>query len=367
MDIKTLSPILAAFRAEGTPVAAEEMKSGNINATWRVDYECRGARSRYILQRVNTYVFREPGRMMENIRAVTEHLRRAVEARGEDPARRVLRMIPTQAGEMLYTDEKGSAWRMYVFIDDAFAYDAVDAAAFLQVGRGFGRFQRLLADFPAEQLYASIPDFHNTPQRIAQLEAAIREDRVHRAAGVREEIDFLLSRREVLCSVTRLIDAGELPLRVTHNDTKSNNVMLDRATGEALCVIDLDTVMPGSVLYDYGDAIRFGGNTAAEDEPDTAKISLDMEKTEAFTRGFIEETNGFLLENELRRLPLGIQVMTGELALRFLTDYLNGDVYFKTLYPEHNLVRTRAQMALLKDVERRESDLAQMIEALLRS
>ena len=194
---------------------------------------------------------------------------------------------------------------------------------------------------------------------------AIAANPVGRVREVRADIDFLMARREKLCSIIPLIESGELPLRVTHNDTKSNNVMLDADTGKALCVIDLDTVMPGSALYDYGDAIRFGGNAAAEDEADTAKISLDMEKTEAFTRGFIGETNGFLTENELCRLPLGIYVMTGELAVRFLWDYISGDHYWKTDLPDHNLRRSRAQAALLRDVERKEGELQAMVDRLI--
>jgi len=357
----TVLQVCGQFRFEGTLSAAEELRSGNINTTYHLTYQAPNGAQQYILQRINTYVFKNPLGMMQNISRVTDHLRHALAAQGVDPRRRVLEIILTRAGDLLLTGSDGSSWRAYRYIDNAVAYDQVGAPLFYQVGRGFGQFQRLLADYPADQLFESIPSFHQNARRFDQLMRAVQEDRAGRAKGVRREIAFVLDRREMLCSVALLAEQGVLPLRVTHNDTKSNNVMLDRISGEPLCVIDLDTVMPGSVLYDYGDAIRFGGSTAAEDEPDTAKIALDLDKTRAFTQGFLEETGASLTREELDRLPLGIKIMTGEMVMRFLADYLNGDVYFKTDYPEHNLVRTRAQMALLEDVERKEDLLRQMI------
>ncbi|MBQ9299457.1 MAG: aminoglycoside phosphotransferase family protein [Clostridia bacterium] len=364
MEAKEILDILPHFALEGRLTEAKELKSGNINATYRLALDDHGIRREYILQRINTYVFRDPERMMKNIAAVTDHLRAALLKAGEPPDRRVLRVIPTAEGKLLHTDSSG-CWRVYPFISGAFARDTVDAAAFREVGRGFGRFQQLLADYPAERLYESIPDFHNTEKRYEQLSAAIKADAAGRVKEVQPEIQFLFAHRERLCGIVRLIARGEMPLRVTHNDTKSNNVMLDKATGRALCVIDLDTVMPGSVLYDYGDAIRFGASTAPEDEPDTGKIALDMEKTAAFTQGFIEETGGFLRQDELQRLPLGIEAMTGEVAVRFLADYLNGDRYFKINFPCHNLVRARAQIALLRDVESKREALQKMVDELI--
>lgn len=356
--------ILPHFRFQGAFQSMEELKSGNVNHTYRLIYDDNGQRHDYVLQRINTYAFREPVRMMENIAGVTDHLRRALIAKGENPHRRVLEVIRTAEGQPLYMDGE-NVWRAYVFITDAFAYDTTDAAAFREVGRGFGNFQKLLIDYPADHLFESIPNFHNTYKRFFQLMRSIDEDRAGRVKDVKEEIEFFFDRRKMLWSIVELIEGGVLPLRVTHNDTKSNNVMLDRATGKAICVIDLDTVMPGSVLYDYGDAIRFGANTAAEDEKDTSKISLDLSKARAFTEGFMAETNGFLTKDELRRLPLGIKVLTGELAMRFLTDYLDGDPYFKIDYPEHNLVRTRAQMALLRDIEMKETQLQALVDELM--
>ena len=363
METKEIQAILAHFPLKGELAEVTELKSGNINATYRMTFADGDAARKYILQRINTYVFRQPQRMMENILGVTEHLRRAITARGEDPARRVLQVIPTVGGGLMHEDATG-CWRVYPFIDNAFAYDTVDTAAFEAVGRGFGEFQRLLADYPAEKLFDSIPDFHNTARRYEQLDAAIAADSAGRVKDTKDEIDFILAQREHLCGIVRMIDQGVLPLRVTHNDTKSNNVMLDKATGKPLCVIDLDTVMPGSVLYDYGDAIRFGGSTAAEDEADTGKIALDMEKTAAFSRGFLAEVRHSLSPAEIEHLPLGIEVMTGEMVARFLADYLNGDVYFKTEDPMHNLRRTRAQIALLRDIESKREQLSEMVHTL---
>ena len=356
--------LLPHFRFEGDFRRMEELKSGNVNRTYRLTYDDGGVQRDYVLQRINTYAFHDPERMMENIAGVTDHLRRALIARGESPERRVLEVIRTTEDKPLYIDGE-DVWRAYAFIGNAFAYDTVDPAAFYEVGRGFGNFQKLLIDYPAERLYESIPDFHNTYKRFFQLMRAIDEDKAGRAREVKEEIEFFFDRRRMLWSIVELIENGVLPLRVTHNDTKSNNVMLDRDSGKAICVIDLDTVMPGSVLYDYGDAIRFGANAAAEDEPDTGRIALDLSKARAFTEGFMAETNGFLTREELTRLPLGIKVLTGELAMRFLTDYLDGDLYFKTAYPQHNLVRARAQIALLRDIERKEDQLQALVDSLI--
>ena len=361
--IKTIVP---QFFFHGVYQSAVEMHSGNVNNTFHLIYDDHGVRRDYVLQRINTYVFKEPQNVMQNIARVSDHLRTAMIARGEDPERRVLELIPTRSGSLMYKDGQDGFWRAYSFITDATAYDIVSSPEiFYEVGRGFGNFQKLLIDFPANELFVPIPDFHNTYKRFFQLMRSIDEDKAGRVAEVEEEIEFMFAHRRMMSSIVRLIDQGVLPLRVTHNDTKSNNVMVDNATGKAICVIDLDTVMPGSVLYDYGDAIRFGASTAAEDEPDTSKIALDMDKTRAFTRGFIEETNGFLTQDELTRLPLGIKVITCELAMRFLTDYLDGDLYFKINSPQHNLIRARAQIALLRDIERKEDALQQMVNELI--
>ncbi len=362
-DIKDIVP---HFFFRGTYKSGEELHSGNINTTYHFVNDEQGTLRHYLLQKVNSFVFKEPERVMQNIARVTEHVRTRMIEEGINPERRVLDLIPTRSGQLMLKDKSGDFWRGYTYITDATAYDMVNSPElFCEVGRGFGTFQRYLTDFPASELFDAIPDFHNTKKRFFAFVRAVDENLAGRASEVEKEIEFMFDHRKMMCEIVQRIDAGELPTRVTHNDTKSNNVMMDDKTNEALCVIDLDTVMAGSVLYDYGDAIRFGASTAAEDEPDVSMIALDMDKTRAFTKGFIEETNGFLTQNELHMLPLGIKVLTCELAMRFLTDYLNGDQYFKVNSPQHNLVRTRAQIALLKDIERKEEELQTMVNELI--
>ena len=359
--------VLAQFQFEGAFEGADELCSGNINNTYRLNYRLPdgGARA-YILQQINTYAFKKPEEVMSNVQRVTRHLERAVRAEGDSPERRVLRLISTGDGGCMYRDAQQRCWRAYDFISGAVAYDRAERPEhFMEAGRAFGKFQRMLFDFPAEELYETIPNFHNTRKRFYDFVAAVAADRAGRVKDLEREIDFFFDRRKMMSQAVEMIERGELPLRVTHNDTKMNNVMLDAASGEGLCVIDLDTVMPGSVLYDYGDAVRFGASTAAEDEPDTSKIALDMELFKAFTRGFVPEVKGALTATELRLLPLGIKLMTCELAMRFLTDYIDGDLYFKVRSPEHNLVRARAQMKLLEDVEAKYGALCKFMDDMM--
>lgn len=368
MIYNRIKTVLKQFCFQGEYQSVQELVSGNVNSTYHLFYNDHGTPHQYVLQRINEYVFKEPVNVMQNIVRVTEHLRGSLENAGLNADGHVLDIIKTVTGEPLYVDPKdGSFWRAYVFIDNAIAPDTVTSLNMMrEVGRGFGNFQRLLVDFPAEELYVPIPNFHNTTKRFYAFVRAVDEDKAGRVKDVEDEIEFFFEHRRMMNQIVQLLNNGTLPLRVTHNDTKSNNVMMDIDSGKAVCVIDLDTVMPGSSLYDYGDAVRFGASTAAEDEPDTAKIALDMEKTRAFTEGFVEETNGFLTQAELRRLPLGIKVITCELAMRFLTDYIDGDLYFRVNSPQHNLIRARAQMALLRDIERKQDALDDMMDDLLR-
>lgn len=363
MTYNAIKNVLSNFCFQGQYNSVSEVTSGNINTTYLLEYHDDAQPYLYILQHINTYVFKNPHEVISNISAVTNHLREALRRNNVDTARRVLELIPTRDGGNLHQDREGDVWRAYTYIDNAKALDVVNSADEMeQVGRGFGVFQKLLYDFPAQKLFCPIPNFHHTLKRFYTFVRSVDEDRAGRVRYLDKEIEFMFDRRRMMGSIVKMLDEGVIPYRVTHNDTKSNNVMLDNLTGEAICVIDLDTVMAGSALYDYGDAVRFGASTAAEDEPDVSKIALDMAKTEAFTKGFIEETNGFLTKEELLNLPLGIKVLTCELAMRFLTDYIDGDVYFKVNSPEHNLIRARAQMALLLDIERREADLQAMTE-----
>lgn len=368
MVYNEIKHVLSQFQFQGTYQRAEEIVSGNVNNTYHLFYRAEdGSALEYVLQQINGYAFRRPDIVMRNITLVTEHLRRRLEGEGISPERRILQFIPTTTGAMFFVDEQGRSFRAYRYVDRAFAYDRVENPRhFYEAGCAFGQFQRLLTDFPVEQLEETIPDFHNTPKRFLQFVRAAEEDRAGRAAAVEEEIDFFFDRRKMMGGIVKRIQSGEIPLRVTHNDTKINNVLIDQETERAICVIDLDTVMPGSALYDFGDAIRFGASSADEDEEDLSRIYLDMEKFRMFTQGFLSQVNGFLSPEEIRLLPLGVKVITCELAMRFLTDYIDGDLYFKVRSPEHNLIRARAQMQLLRDMEARDEEMDGIIREILR-
>ena len=363
--------IASHFRFEPVPVSCKELRSGNVNVTYRLDVDPADKSKSYILQRINTVAFKDPDSLMENIRLVTRYIKDAYIAKGQDPARRVLDFIDaaegdTENGTLLYRDAEDSCWRAYRYVDDVTAYDRIESAdLFREAGRGFGEFQTMLSAFPAEQLTETIVGFHNTPARYEVFLAKVAEDPAGRVASLSDEIAFFKSREGLMRGIVDRLADGTLPLRVTHNDTKLNNVLLDNATGKALCVIDLDTVRPGSSLYDYGDAVRYGACTAAEDEPDTSKIGFDMELFRAFTEGFVSTTAGSLTDTEIRLLPLGIAVITCELAMRFLTDYIDGDKYFKINCPDHNLVRARAQMKLLCEVEKAMPAMNAFVEGML--
>ena len=355
------------FNFEGKYLSAEELRSGNINSTYRLTFvKPDGTRQDYILQRINTVVFKDPYAVMENITNVIDHIDKKLTEEGEDTSRRLLHFVTTKNGSYLYKDNSGAFWRAYVFVEGVTAYNSIsDPHLFYEAGRGFGEFQKNLFDFPAELLHETIPDFHNTKRRFYAFVAAIAEDKAGRVRELEAEIDFLFDRRKMMGEIVDKIDAGVLPMRVTHNDTKLNNVLIDNVTGEAVCVIDLDTVMPGSSLYDYGDAIRFGASTAAEDEADLSKITVNMELFKLFTKGFVEEIANALTKEEIHYLPLGAKVMTCELALRFLTDYINGDEYFKVNSPDHNLIRARAQMKLLTEIEAKYDEMVEYVDSLI--
>jgi len=330
-----------AFRMHGTPVSCVVFGHGHINHTLKITTDTG---SEYVLQRINKYVFRDPVRLMANASAITEYLR----ARIDDP-RLALHFIPTYRGNFYHRDENGEFWRAYDFVG-GFCLDAPETEEdFYQSALAFGRFQQLLTDFPADSLYETIPEFHNTIDRYRQLKESVKVDSCGRAAGVQKELAFALAQEEPAGTLQRMRLAGELPLRVTHNDTKLNNVLLDRTTRKSLCVLDLDTVMPGLSVYDFGDSIRFGAATAPEDEPDTEKMALDLHLFEVYTKGYLEAATA-LTDKEVEMLPMGAFVMTIEVGIRFLKDYLDGDLYFKTAYPEHNLVRARTQLKLAADM-----------------
>ena len=356
--------IIRQFCYEGTYKSAYEIKAGNVNATYRLTYADGDAERFYVLQKINRVAFRDPDGLMENVIRVTNHIEAKLDKNDPDFYRKRLRFVPATGGGYLYCDDVGNYWRSYVYVDNVTAHDSInDPHLFYEAGKGFGEFQKQLFDFPAAQLHETIPNFHNTKRRFYDFVAAIAADKADRVHGIEAEIDFLFDRRKMMGEIVDKLDSGVLPVRVTHNDTKLNNVLIDNVTGKAICVIDLDTVMPGSSLYDFGDAIRFGASTAAEDEEDLSKISLDMELFKLFTKGFIEEISGALEKEEIRYLPLGVKVITCELAMRFLTDYINGDEYFKTKSPDHNLIRARAQMKLLTEIEAKYDEMVKYVES----
>ncbi len=366
MNYNDIKYAIRNFKFEGEYQDYVELKSGNINSTCMLIYKYEGKEKKYILQRINKAVFQNMTALMNNISAVIEHIGTKIDKDDPEYERKFLNFVKTKDGEYLYADDHACFWRAYLYVDNTTAYDSIEnPELFYEAGRGFGIFQRHLDDFPVDKLVEIIPKFHDTKSRFFDFVAAVAKDAVGRVAKLESEIDFLFDRRKMMAEIVNMIDAGVIPVRVTHNDTKLNNILIDNDTGKAMCVIDLDTVMPGSVLYDFGDAIRFGANTAAEDEPDVSKITLDMGLFKLFAKGFLEETEGLFSKEEIHYLPLGVKVITCELAMRFLTDYINGDVYFKTKYPDHNLVRARAQMKLLTEIEAKYDEMVAYVDSLV--
>ncbi len=353
MVTEKIAAIAENFLLEGTLVDAITIVQGHINDTYRLICKTDSGELEYTLQAINQYVFKNPELVMENICAVTEFLRKKIGAAGGNTERETLTVIATKDGKSFYIDENGSYWRVYNYISGASSYDSVQNAQHLyNAGYAFGRFQNQLADFPIETLHDTIPNFHNTKKRLQDFFAAVERNESGRAADCAEEIAFFRARENEAAFLLDLQEAGELPTRVTHNDTKYNNILIDDATGEALCVIDLDTVMPGLSAYDYGDAIRFAASTAAEDETDLSKVTIDMELYELFTGGFVSAAKGLLSERELELLPWGARIITLELASRFLADHIDGDKYFKIHRENHNLERARCQMKLVEEMEK---------------
>ncbi len=359
----TIEFVCRAFLIPGRYIRCVTLHTGNINGTYRVTFRDNGKEQDYIVQRINAYVFKNPVEIMSNINAVTGHIREKIEAgthRNTD--RFVLQFLSTAQGLNYYQGREGNFWRAYRFIDNSVTYDSSEDLAVLEnAGHAFGQFQKDLMDFDASRLYETIPDFHNTPKRLDTLFAHAAEDPCGRCGEIQEELDYLRASRERVDQLFTLVNAGDIPFRVTHNDTKCNNVLFDETTGEALAVIDLDTVMPGLIMYDFGDAVRFAANTAAEDEPDTTLVGLDLTRYTAFTWGFVSSLGELITQAELDNMALGAYDITVELASRFLDDYITGDKYFATRYPGHNLDRTRCQIALAKDMERQLNEMQAIV------
>lgn len=356
---REIKNITSAFVLEENLTECIPYGSGHINDTYRLTYSTG---KHYILQKMNRSIFTKPVELMENVSGVTAWLRKKIQENGGDVDRETLNLVMTKDGLPYYVDEDGEYWRVYLFIEDATCYDMVkDEEDFYQSAVAFGHFQRLLADYPAETLHETIVNFHNTVDRLDKFKTAVEKDICHRAADVEKEIQFVLDRTELAHVLCDMQDQGKLPLRVTHNDTKLNNIMIDNATGKAICVIDLDTVMPGLSVNDFGDSIRFGASTGAEDEKDLTKVSCDLHLYEVYVKGFIEGCGDALTETELDMLPMGAILMTFECGMRFLTDYLEGDHYFKIHREGHNLDRCRTQFKLVKDMEEKLSRMKEIV------
>jgi hypothetical protein len=358
-DIRLLAKQLEIF---GQFLGAEPYGSGHINDTYCAVFDQAGTKTRYILQRINHNIFKNPVALMDNIQRVTAHL--ATKVIGErDCARRVLTLIPARNGLCYCRDEQGNYWRAYLFIENARSYDAVESPrqAF-EAAKAYGHFQKLLADLPAPRLHDTIPDFHHTPKRFAALLKAIENDAVNRAALAKEEIEFALRQ----APITDVLINADLPERVTHNDTKFNNVMLDDETGEGICVVDLDTLMPGVALYDFGDMVRTTTSPAKEDERDLAKVEMQIPMFEALVRGYLAAAGSFLTSAEKKLLVFSGKLITFEIGIRFLTDFLEGDTYFKVHREGHNLDRCRTQFKLVGSIEQQEGKMNDIIESIER-
>jgi len=357
-----LKEVLAAYDFPATLVGAVRYGQGHINDTFCVLCQPQeGDAVRFILQGLSSAAFPHPEELMENFAGITSFLREKVIAEGGDPMRETLSLVNTADGKPFYTDSNGKVWRLTPFIENTDCYQSATPELFEASARAFGRFQYMLKDYPAATLHEAIVNFHNTEDRFAKFIAALEADKMGRAKDVQAEVQFVLDRKADCSVALQALRDGILPLRVTHNDTKLNNILIDRETKEGICVIDLDTTMPGLSINDFGDSIRFGANHSKEDEKDLGKVYFDIELYEAYTRGFIQGAKGGLTPAELEYLPWGARLMTLECGIRFLTDYLDGDNYFRIHYPEQNLDRTRTQFKLVKDMEEQFDAMAAVI------
>lgn len=359
---------IAAFPIEtaqnGSLVERRPYGNGHINDTFLL--RCTSPNqneTKFILQRMNHDIFKNPPQLMENVVQVTQHLRRTILSQGGDPNRETLNVLQTRNGADWYQDSSQNYWRVFPFIERSVCLEKVESEKdFYDSAVAFGNFQRQLADFPVRKLHETIPNFHNTSSRFEDFQKAVQEGDQSRAALAQAELAFALDRKQDTAVLTNLLAEGKLPLRVTHNDTKLNNILFDADTHKALCIIDLDTVMPGLSLYDFGDSIRFGANTGAEDETDLSKVELDLSLFEAFTKGYLEGCAGSLAPKEIEMLPMGAKLMTYECGIRFLADFLTGDHYFKTHREHHNLDRARTQFKLVADMEAKWHDMTVIVK-----
>jgi len=357
-----LSEVLAAYDLPATVLGAVRYGQGHINDTFCVLCQPQeGDCIRFILQGLSSAAFPHPEELMENFIGITSYLREKTIAKGGDPLRETLSLVKTRDGKDFYTDSTGKVWRLTPFIENTDCFQSATPELFEASARAFGRFQYMLQGYPAETLHETIVNFHNTEDRFAKFEAALAADKLDRAKDIQAEIRFVLDRKADCSVALQALRDGKLPLRVTHNDTKLNNILIDRDTHEGICVIDLDTTMPGLSINDFGDSIRFGANHSKEDEKDLSKVNFDIELYEVYTRGFLEGAQGSLTPAELEYLPWGARLMTLECGIRFLTDYLDGDHYFRIHYADQNLDRCRTQFKLVKDMEEQFEEMAAVV------
>lgn len=362
-DAPILNEVLSAFTFPETLLGAVRYGQGHINDTFCVICQPReGDCVRFILQGLSSAAFPHPEELMENFAGITAFLREKILSSGGDPARETLSLVKTRDGKDFYRDSTGKVWRLMPFVENTDCFQSATPELFEASARTFGRFQYMLQDYPAQTLHETIARFHDTKNRYEKFIAALEADKLGRAGDVQPEIRFVLDRKADCSVALQALREGRLPLRVTHNDTKLNNILIDRDTHEGICVIDLDTTMPGLSINDFGDSIRFGANHCREDEKDLGKVSFDIGLYEVFTRGFLEGAQGSLTEEELKYLPWGARLMTLECGIRFLTDYLEGDRYFHIQYPGQNLDRCRTQFKLVKDMERQFDAMSAVVE-----
>lgn len=357
-----LEKLCRLFDIKGEFVDYVVNTDGLINSTFVLTFNENGNIKKYTLQKVCTDIFKDPDGLMNNIVGVTKHIRKKNEEVNSPYANRcTLTFLPTIEGKYYYLDEGNACWRIYEFVDDVYTCNSIENENdFYNAGVAFGEFQNILADYDSASLVETIPNFHNTVSRFADFKKAVDDNLSGRLSNAEKEVEFALAREKDAHVLVDLINEGKLPLRVTHNDTKLNNILFDNKTNKGICIIDLDTVMPGLSLYDFGDSIRFGANTAAEDEKDVSKVSLSLELYEAYVKGYLSSAKHALTDLEKELLPFGAKIMTFECGIRFLMDYLNGDTYFHTDYDEHNLVRCRTQFALVADMEKKMNEMLEI-------
>ena len=363
---KQLQEISKQFQIYGEILHAETFKIGHINETYSATYDQGGMRVRYIHQKINKSVFKNPASVMKNVVRVTTHIRKKLEAQNvRDLTRRSLIVIPTRDGQSYFCNGGSEFWRTFVFVEGVETFEAVQSPEqALQAGRAFGEFQRLLVDLPGDRLSETIPDFHHTRKRFGALQQAIQKDRYNRAKDARPEIEFALKHEPIVDAILNAMARGKIPERITHNDTKFNNVMLDVLTGEAMCVVDLDTVMPGCALYDFGDMVRTTTSPTLEDEQDLSKVKMQMPMFKKLAEGYLATAGQFLTKAEKSCIAFSGKLITFEIGIRFLTDFLSGDTYFRIHRPDHNLDRCRTQFKLVESIEKQEPAMQKFVDRL---